>query len=423
MDNINRDLENESQAYEYKKAKEPLRVSLSICILCVLLACLFVFMTTYVTFSLYAERMINKAYTKVSGMEKLLEVVNIFEEDYYYDIDLEAAVESLVGVYGYAAGDIYSYYYTAEDWAIAQSASYGNAKGIGVYVVRLSDDSIFVARVMSGGPAAQAGLKDGDIITAVNGVSVAEVGYDAAIEMIPGEEGTVVSFDVLRGSEEWEIDVTRGTYDPQTVFAETVKVEDSLYGYLYITQFEGTTSTQFITAMEKLIDAGVEGFVFDVRDNPGGDLWAIVEILDYLLPQGPIIHILETGKDDATTYYSAKSEVDLPMIVLANENTASAAELFTAALRDYQKAEIVGATTFGKGCGQTSHELSDGSVFWVTSFLYSPPFSDNYDGVGIQPDYEISLDEEWKNMNLFLVPHEEDAPLSMAIDILHETNK
>ena len=283
--------------------------------------------------------------------------------------------------------------------------------------------NIWVACVMADTPAEKAGLQSGDIITAVDGISVLDLGYEYASYLISGETGTVVSFDVLRGSEKWEIDVTRGFYTPQTVFAETVKVEDSLYGYIRIIQFEGITLTQFITAMEKLLQAGAEGFIFDVRDNPGGDLGVIVEILDYLLPEGPIVHIHASGKDDATTYYSGKSEIDLPMIVLANENTASAAELFIAALKDYDKAEFVGEQTYGKGCGQTSHPLSDGSVVWVTTFLYSPPFSENYDGVGVQPDYEISLSREWKNTNLFLVPHEEDAPLSMAIDILHEINK
>ena len=423
MDNIDQNVENDSMTLKKRKASEPFRVSLSVCILCILLACLFVFMTTYVAFSLYAERMVNQAYSRVSAFEKLFEVVDIFADQYYYDIDFESAADAIVGYYGYAAGDVYSYYYTAEDWEQTQSASRGNAKGIGIYVIKQASDSIFVARVMAGAPAEKAGLKDGDIITAVNGVPVSEIGYDNAVNLIPGEEGTVVSFDVLRGSEEWEIDVTRGTYDPQTVYAETVMVEDNLYGYVHIVQFERTTSEQFVAVMEKLIQAGAEGFIFDVRNNPGGDLWAIVEILDYLLPEGPIVHIYKSGKDDATTYYSGKSEIDLPMIVLANENTASAAELFTAALKDYDKAEFVGEQTYGKGCGQTSHPLSDGSVIWVTSFLYSPPFSENYDGVGVQPDYKISLSREWKNTNLFLVPHEEDAPLSMAIDILHEINK
>ena len=423
MDNIDQNVENDPMTLKKRKASEPFRVSLSVCILCILLACLFVFMTTYVAFSLYAERMVNQAYSRVSAFEKLLEVVDIFEDHYYYDIDFENAVDALAGLYGYAAGDFYSYYYTADDWAVTESASHGKAEGIGIYIDMHESGNIWVACVMADTPAEKAGLQSGDIITAVDGISVLDLGYEYASYLISGETGTVVSFDVLRGSEEWEIDVTRGFYTPQTVFAETVKVEDSLYGYIRIVQFEGITLTQFITAMEKLLQAGAEGFIFDVRDNPGGDLGVIVEILDYLLPEGPIVHIHASGKDDATTYYSGKSEIDLPMIVLANENTASAAELFIAALKDYDKAEFVGEQTYGKGCGQTSHPLSDGSVVWVTTFLYSPPFSENYDGVGVQPDYEISLSREWKNTNLFLVPHEEDAPLSMAIDILHEINK
>jgi carboxyl-terminal processing protease len=326
-------------------------------------------------------------------------------------------------MYGYAAGDEYSSYYTAEEWLRSQSASRGNAKGIGVYVVMNEDGNILVARVMKNSPAFVAGLKDGDIITAVDGKKVTEVGYDAAVDLVLGEEGTIVSFDVLRGTETWEIDVTRGSYDPQTVFAETVTVENNLYGYIHIVQFEGTTPRQFIAAADELIKAGVKGFIFDVRDNPGGDLWAIIEILDYLLPKGPIVHIVGKAENDVETYSSNENEIDLPMVVLANENTASAAELFTSALKDYDKAEIVGKKTFGKGCGQTGQFLSDGSVIFITTFLYNPPFSENYDGVGIHPDYEIDLGREWKNVSLFIVPHEEDAPLAKAIDVLHEIVK
>ncbi len=421
MDNIDQNFEYGVPASEKKKKKrEPFRVSLSVCILCILLACLIVFMSTYVTLSLNAKRAINEAYTRVSHFEKLIEIAEVYEKNYLYGVDAEQAADAVAGMYGYAVGDQYSSYYTAEEWKISQSASSGNATGIGVYVVMNEDGNILVARVMEDTPAEQAGLKDGDIITAVDGKSVVEVGYEAAVDMVLGEIGKSVSFDVLRDGEAWEIDVVRGSYDPQTIFTETVTVEGELYGYIHIVQFEGTTLMQFTAAMEALIEAGVKGFVFDVRNNPGGDLWAIIRILDYLLPEGPIVHIVSSDEGEAETYSSDASEIDMPMVVLANENTASAAELFTSALKDYDKAEIVGKKTYGKGCGQTGKMLSDTSMIFVTAFLYSPPFSENYDGIGIYPDHEIDIGKEWVNTNLFLVPHEQDAQLSRAIDVLHE---
>ncbi|MBQ3488959.1 MAG: S41 family peptidase, partial [Clostridia bacterium] len=138
----------------------------------------------------------------------------------------------------------------------------------------------------------------------------------------------------------------------------------------------------------------------------------------YLLPEGPLVHIYSAGSEKPMTYYSQKGEVDLPMIVLTNENTASASELFTSALRDYQKAEIVGTKTFGKGCGQTGKILSDGSVVFITNFMYNPPYSENYDGVGIYPDHEVVLPEHLENTNLFLIPHGEDIQLQKAVSVL-----
>jgi len=178
------------------------------------------------------------------------------------------------------------------------------------------------------------------------------------------------------------------------------------------------TVSQFKNAVKALIDDGVDGFVFDVRDNPGGELAAICEILDFLLPEGPIAHIIGADGEERQVYTSNASEIDLPMTVLVNGNTASAAELFTSALRDYDKAEIVGTLTYGKGCGQEGFYLTDGSVVFITSFFYNPPFSDNYDGIGITPDIEVELPEELQNQNLFLIDHEEDTQLAAALGAL-----
>ncbi len=402
------------------KKKRELSVSLPVMVLCLLLVGLFVFMSTYVWLSLEAERAVNAAYGDAARYDKLLEVAEYYKQYYYYDIDDESAGENLAALYGAAVGDPYTSYYTAEDWEKDYSASIGNATGIGVYVVMNEDGYILVTRVMKNSPALAAGLQEGDIITAIDGQQVLEIGYENAVNLVLGERGTVVSFDVLRGNEEWEIDVTRGQYDPQTVFAETVTREDLLYGYLHIVEFSLSTPAQFEGAVTALIEAGADGLIFDVRDNPGGDLSAIVEMLDFLLPEGPIVHIVSTNESENYTYTSDAEEIDLPMVVLTNGNTASAAELFTSALKDYDKAEIVGEKTYGKGCGQQGMFLSDGSVVFITTFLYNPPFSENYDGVGIIPDVEIRQDKKWNTTNLMLIPHEEDVQLQKGLEVLYE---
>ncbi len=402
-----------------KKKREPLCVSLPVCVLCVLLACLFVFMGTYVSLTLTMKRKVNEAYADAARYDKLLEIAELYREDYYYAFDSDEAADTLASMYGSAVGDRYYSYYTKEEWLLEYNASMGNAIGIGVYVVMTEDGLIQVARVMANTPASSAGLQDGDIITAVDGQKVAEIGYATAVDLVLGEVGTTVSFDVLRGEEMWEIDVTRGNYEPQTVFANVVTMSDGTeVGYIHIVQFEGTTPKQLIAAVEGLMAAGVKGLAFDVRDNPGGDLSAILQILDYLLPEGPLVHIVSKDESENETYYSDASEIDLPMVVLTNGHTASAAELFTSALKDYEKAETVGQQTYGKGCGQEGKVLSDGSVLFLTTFLYNPPFSENYDGIGIPADYVVSMNEKYENVNLFLIPPTEDTQLQAALNVL-----
>jgi carboxyl-terminal processing protease len=273
---------------------------------------------------------------------------------------------------------------------------------------------------MDGSPAEKAGLLPGDIVTAIDSTGVKEVGYLTAIDLVRGEIGSEISMEVRRGEETMTLTAVRSTYTPQTVYAETVSRDGKLYGYVRIVEFLSvqTTYNQFKKAVDTLVEANVEGLIFDLRDNSGGDLNAIVRILDYLLPEGPIVHMFYAGEEKPYTYSSGASEIDLPMVVLTNGNTASASELFTSALRDYGKAEIVGQKTFGKGCGQTGAQLSDGSVVFITTFLYNPPYSESYDGIGIYPDYEVEMADEWKDKNLFVIPHEQDAQLLKAVEVM-----
>ena len=273
---------------------------------------------------------------------------------------------------------------------------------------------------MKDGPASKADLKAGDIIVAIDGQDVLTLGYEVAVDMVKGEIGSSADFTVLRGEETLNVTVIRGNYTAETVYSELIEADGHKLAYINITEFLSTevTTAQFKAAVETMRANGAEGLIFDVRDNPGGDLNAICAILDYLVPQGPIVRMSYAGSDEEKTIYSYDSEVDMPMVVLTNGNTASAAELFTSALRDYEKAKIVGQTTYGKGCGQTGQMTKDGSVVFITNFLYSPPYSDNYDGIGIVPDYEVALSEEWQNTNLFLVPHDGDAQLIKAVEVL-----
>ena len=399
--------------------REPFRVSFGVLIICILLTGIFVFMATYVPLSLDCKRAVENAYGRFAKYDKLIEIAELYDKEYLYEVDSELLEEALVSAYVYGNGDRFSHYYTAEEWAEQMAESSGNSVGIGIYVVN-HKSGLQIIQVMSDSPADQAGLTSGDIIVKIDGQDVVSLGFEAAADRVKGEVGTDVVLTISRGSETLDLTVTRNTYVLETVYADMLIADDKKIGYIYITEFlsEETTVKQFKSAVNNLMEHGAQGLIFDVRDNPGGDLNTICSILDFLLPQGPIIRMTYAESDEVETIYSYDSEIDMPMTILVNGNTASAAELFTSALRDYNKGKIVGNTTYGKGCGQIGHFLSDGSLVYITNFLYSPPFSENYDGVGIVPDYEVSLSEEWINKNLFLVPYEKDAQLAKAVEVL-----
>ena len=247
---------------------------------------------------------------------------------------------------------------------------------------------------------------------------VADIGYYEAIDLLDGENGVQVAITVLRDGNEVDVTVTCGEYVPVTVICSIMEEQGEKIGYLKIVQFDSITVTQFKNTMASLRNEGCEKFIFDLRGNPGGELNAVISILDYLLPAGPIVHILDAEKNVTKVYNSDASSVEGEMVVLADGRTASAGELFTSALRDYDKATIIGTKTYGKGCGQSIHALSNGGVITVTSFFYNPPYGENYDGVGIYPDIEVELPDEYKNKSTFLIPRESDTQLQAAISKL-----
>jgi carboxyl-terminal processing protease len=317
----------------------------------------------------------------------------------------------------YGSQDKYSNYYTFEEYLEMLQESKGSASGLGVYTT-IGNNSIIITYVIQNSPAEAAGILAGDEIIVVNGTKVYEVGYSNALNMIVGENGSQVVLTILRDGKEMEISVTLTSYTPHMVTHSLMEENGIKIGYVKIVQFESITVTQFKNAVEELRAEGCEKFIFDLRNNPGGELNAVISMLDYLLPAGPIVHILDADKKETQVYNSDASEIEAEMVVLTNGKTASAGELFTSALRDYEKATLIGTKTYGKGCGQSVHSLSNGGIITITSFFYNPPFGENYDGVGIYPDIEVELPDEYKNKNIFTIPQESDTQLQAAISKL-----
>ncbi len=396
-----------------KKQKKQKKISLGTTVVIVLFAMLFTFQATYVSLTAKYKLELNKTKENVSELSVLLEALEMFKKDYVYDLDMDNLLNYMLA--SFAVEDRYSTYLSPEDYLKMILESQGNASGIGIYAA-YSENAIRVAHVMKGSPAENAGLAYGDLIVSVGGQRVADVGYNDAVDLIG--QGSVVSLVVERNGEPLDISVTKGAYTPETVIASVIEENGEKIGYIRILQFDQVTVSQFKNAVKTLSEGGCEKLIFDLRGNPGGELTAIVEILDYLLPEGPIVHMLDADKNEIEVYKSDKSEVDMPMVVLTNGSTASAAELFTAALRDYDKAVLVGEKTYGKGCGQTYERLSNGGYISITTFFYDPPFGDNYDGIGIYPNIEVALPEEYKNENLFFIPYESDTQLKAAVAYL-----
>lgn len=355
---------------------------------------------------------------KKETWESKLEYVNELTQKYFLnEISLERLEDILPAAYIAALGDKYTYYMTKEEYEAFTSNNNAEMQGIGVSIVYNSEyGAIEVISVMNNSPALSSGVKAGDLIYIVEGKKVAEIGYYEALNVMLGEAGSVANFSVMRKENgdftSIDFSIKRGVIVEETV---NYWLHGSNVGVIRIDSFDKGTPKQFKTAVDELLKQGADRFVFDVRYNPGGDLTSIVEILDMLLPKGPIIRIMDKYGQE-TTINSDENELDYPMTVITNGSTASAAELFTSALRDYNKAIIVGEKTYGKGTMQSVLGLPDGSAVYMTTQTYCPPKSESYNGIGIKPDVEVSLDEEFSKTSIYNLTFEQDKQLKTAVE-------
>ncbi len=394
------------------------KISIGASVVLMLLAALVTFQITYVGLSNKYKKELNSVIESENLFSKLSMVDSYYRSLYIGDIDEETLVDETIRGYVYGTGDKYAYYLDKEQYADLVSDTNAEMQGIGVYVI-YQNDVIEIISVMPDSPALEAGIEPGDSVVYVNGESVAELGYNAAISKLKGEAGTYAEFTVLRGEELIDYRIKRGYVNEQTVMSRVLD-SDPTIGIVKILSFDLGTPGQFKEACQTLIDGGVKKLIFDVRYNPGGDLRSIVEILDYLLPEGPIVRITDKDGNVTDTYTSDANELDLPMCVLTNGSTASAAELFTSALKDYNKATVVGTNTYGKGTVQTIIPLPDGTGLGISYRLYCPPFSDNYEGVGIAPDVEVEPDKSLEGKNIYKITDSEDNQLQKAVEILNK---
>lgn len=397
------------------------KVSVSFTLMITSLAVLVTFMLTYVSSNYKHNRVLAETIANNNAYSKLYEVDKTVRATYFGEIDDQKLMDSVIDGYMRGIGDKYAEYMPKDKFMAFLQENRGTMVGIGVRVIFDNTKQLIeVISVMPDSPAETGGILPGDFIYKVEDEYIAELGYFTAVEKIKGEKGTQVTLTVLRGSDYAEEKIMTFTRDE--VSMETVssrKINDDI-GYIRILEFNKETPNEFIAAMTELQNNGAGKFIFDVRYNPGGDLDGIKKTLDYLLPEGPIIRIVYKDGHEEVKYSDAKS-IDAPMVVLINENTASAAELFASALRDYEKATLVGVTTYGKGTVQTIMPVGDGSGLRISQSMYSPPYGDNYEGIGVAPHIESKLPEDLlKEKSFYKLTDEEDTQLQEAIKQLNK---
>ena len=440
--------------------KQPKRISLTAFITSAVALVLIAVMLTYTVCSGYYRK-------KLIGEQSVVPTVGTSVDDSLalfaalfdaysvkdVNVDDQQVLNGVLKEYVRQTGDTYAFYYTAEELLELQKSNIGESQGIGINIIQSKAtiggaeyDVIKVINVIKDSPAAAAGVQNGDLIVYV-GVGadrepVYSLGYEMAVSKLQGVKGTVASFTVYRPNgtayDVKEFNIERNEFTSWSVDSHVCTVEGyGDVGIVKIMQFDLTTPTQFCEAVDGLLAQGCQKIVFDVRHNPGGDLKSIEAVLSYFLQENDVIirtrdksgneEIARVGVSSYTGDYAGcsvsredigKYRDKFASVVLCNGNTASAAELFTAAFRDYELATIVGTKTFGKGSMQSIMSLAmfgmEGALK-LTTKMYYPPKGDSYEGLGIVPNVVIEQSEEAAKINIYEIRDAEDDQLVEAL--------
>ena len=348
-----------------------------------------------------------------SSEEKLSVLKGLIDENYIGDVDEEALEEGIYKGYIQGLEDPYSVYYNEEETKDLYETTEGEYSGIGAVLSQdLESGVITLVQIYEDSPAAKAGLKDNDILTKVGDIEVTDMDVSEVVSYIKGEKGTDVDLSVLRGEDAEEITVT-ATRD--TVEAQTVKYEmlEGQTGYLSVSEFDSVTYAQYEEALNELGDQGMTGLIVDLRNNPGGNLNTVCEMLDLVLPKGTIVYTEDKDGKRETATSDDEHQINVPMVVLVNGNSASASEIYAGAIQDYGIGKIVGTQTYGKGVVQQIFDLGDGTSVKLTIAEYFTPNGRNIDGEGITPDVEVEYEADENNP-------EADNQLEKALEVMKE---
>ncbi len=322
---------------------------------------------------------------------KLEQLKDLIEERYIGGAEEKELEDAAAHAMVLATGDRWSYYIPAEEYQFYVDQMANSYVGIAITIQQTEEeDGFLVIKVDAGGPADKAGMLPGDRIVAVDGISTVGMTPNEGSLLVRGEEGTPVTLTIRRESEEFDLTMIRHQVEVQV--ASGVMLPDNV-GLVTIINFDSRCASETIAAVEDLLDQGAQAFIFDVRNNPGGYASQLVDVLDYLLPEGQLFRTVDYAGNETVDTSDAK-HLDVPMAVLVNSESYSAAEFFAAAMMDYEAAVVVGEKTIGKGYFQMNYRLNDGSAVNLSVGEYFTPKGKNLAGVGIVPHVEVEVDEE-----------------------------
>lgn len=363
------------------------------------------------------QKMSSSVLADSATVEKVEYLEKLIDQEYLGDVDKSDLAEGIYAGLLYGLGDVYSRYYTAEEYAQETASTDGSYVGIGVSIQKNKNGGVQIAECYEGGSGKKAGLISGDVITAIDDTDVTDMELSEVVRLIRQNEGRNIVLTVQRENEESPLSITVEVTNVElpAVFSEMLDEET---GYIQITQFTGVAPQQYKEAFADLKEQGMVKLIVDLRDNPGGLLASVCDILREILPKGRIVYTEDKYGKREEESCDGEKELDIPLAVLVNESSASASEIFAGAVQDYGIGKIVGTTTYGKGVVQELRPLNDGSAVKLTISDYYTPNGNSINKVGIKPDIEVKLAAEL--LNKTDISHEEDNQLQKARKVLEQ---
>ena len=390
------------------------RISIPVCVCACILTCLLTLTGVVLCFRLMP--LLRPSGEEYTAGDKLAEAAEIIRDNFIGEYEEEALADDAIDAMIASLGDRWSYSMTADQVAAYMKSSRNRYGGIGIVLQESEDGITVILKVYEKSPAGEAGVQPGSRFLRVGEEDVSALGMDEVSSLVRNaiEQGQVELTLMCPDGTEREYSLI-----PGDVYTEPVnyRVLDSGLGYVRLENFEGRSAQGAIDAVENLLARSVMGIVFDVRENPGGQLSELLKLLDYLLPEGKLF-ISRDVEGNESVEYSDASCVELPMVVLINEDSYSAAEFFAAALREYDWAVLVGAQTSGKGYAQITVPMTDGSAIHISSIAYFTPNGVCLAGVGLTPDLSVELGEEERTLLYYSMLAPEDDPQLAAAERL-----